>query len=71
MEKYLLILGAEHIGGGRYITPWTFPVNSNLKEKKNQSTGHCPWSVFLGPPVLSAEKRPKATCSDIYLRSGH
>lgn len=34
MEKYLLILGAEHIGGGRYITPWTFPVNSNLKEKK-------------------------------------
>lgn len=69
MEKYLLILGAEHIGGGRYITPWTFPVNSNLKEKKKSE--HGPLSLGCLPGAASAEKRPKATCSDIYLRSGH
>lgn len=53
MEKYLLILGAEHIGGGRYITPWTFPVNSNLKEKKKSE--HGPLSLECLPGATSAE----------------
>lgn len=28
--NYLLDLDAEHVAGVQYVTPWTFPVNSNF-----------------------------------------
>lgn len=52
MEKHLLILGAEYIGGDQYITPWTFPVNSNLKKKKSE---HGPLSLERLPGATSTE----------------